>query len=81
MDVGSVTKDYQSDGGAFVAVKSTARFLANAAGVEPPLSDTPSSCRRIPLPAMSAPDDDAPAPSGATILRVRFWAETSRFAA
>lgn len=42
----------QSDGDAIVAVKGSARFLANAAGVEPPLSDPHPN----PLPTSPAAD-------------------------
>lgn len=42
----------QSDGYAIVAVKGSARFLANAAGVEPPLSDPHPN----PLPTSPAAD-------------------------
>jgi uncharacterized protein (UPF0335 family) len=42
----------QSDGDAIVAVKGSARFLANAAGVEPPLSDPHPN----PLPTLRAAD-------------------------
>ncbi|MET3790684.1 hypothetical protein [Aquamicrobium terrae] len=50
----SVTTNSQSDGNAFVAVKGMAR-LANAAGVEPSPSDTPSA-----TPAEAAPASPKP---------------------